>query len=541
MGKVASGHPGEEQLLRYADGELSPRESAGVRAHLEACWECRAELDRLQVAITDCIHYRKAVLETHLPSPPAAWRDLSAGFAAVDREIAAERPSWWRLLADAVAAPRFWAPALAAGLALVLVIVPWFRETPTVQAAELLRKAVVAAEAKPNPQRRLAVRTRTRNGIVYAAGAAELQPVAQMFAAAKYNWSDPLSAKSYLAWHDQLTSAKTDEVLTEPAGDFYRVRTVPETGEISEATLRLRREDLRPVEGTFKFRNGEWVEVAEVAEISAVPSTAVPAAGARVPKTAAPPGDAAAAAPEATIGDELRVLAALHNIGADLGDPIEIARDGASVAVKGFGLDARRQAQIASALAGMTTVRLQFASEGATADPLAFAAGRPAVAVRSGASDLQPQLEAQLGSPAAVEQLANDVFDRNESIMERAYAIRRLAARFPDPDSLIPADRAILHSMLREHARQLAQQQRELGNVLKPVLPAARGTLAAAATRPASAEAVFLAAKRLETSLTMMLSASLHSGDPISLPARIVAQLSELEQLTRNYAESMGQ
>lgn len=546
MSKVASGHPGEEQLLRYADGELSPRESAGVRTHLEACWECRAELDRVQAAVTDCIHYRKAVLEAHLPPPPAPWRDLSAGFAAVNRELAAERPAWWRSLWQAVAAPRFWAPALAAGLALVLVVLPWLRETPTVQAAELLRQAVVAAEgaeaAKPALRKKLAVRSRTRQ-VTYAAGSPELKPVAQMFAAARYNWNDPLSAKSYLAWHDQLT-AKTDEVIASPAGDFYHVRTLSETGEIREATLRLRRADLHPVEGTFRFRNGEWIEVTEAAEVSTVSSTAIPAAGARGPKSTLPPSSAAeaAAAAPATVSDELHVLAALHRLGADLGDPIEIMREGPSVAVKCFGLDARRQAQVAGALAGLTAVRLHFASEGTVADPTALAAaGRPAVAVRSGRSEWQPQLEAQLGSPAAVEQLANEVFDRNESIMERAYAIRRLAARFPDTQAWNAPDRALLHSMLRAHAGQLARQQRELSGVLKPVLPAGKATLAAAAARPATAESVFLAAKRLETSLTMLLSAGTASGDPVSLPARIVAQLGELEQLTRNYAESMGQ
>ena len=95
MSKGVQGHPGVERLLGLADGELTPRQSAAVRDHLEACWDCRAEMELIQGAVADCVHYRKSVLQAHLPAPPVPWRDLSAGFAAVDREIAGES-SWWQ-------------------------------------------------------------------------------------------------------------------------------------------------------------------------------------------------------------------------------------------------------------------------------------------------------------------------------------------------------------------------------------------------------------------------------------------------------------
>lgn len=43
MLKFGALHPGEEQLLRFADGELRPKEAAAIRAHLEACWSCRTD------------------------------------------------------------------------------------------------------------------------------------------------------------------------------------------------------------------------------------------------------------------------------------------------------------------------------------------------------------------------------------------------------------------------------------------------------------------------------------------------------------------
>ena len=35
-------HPENEQLLRYADGELPSRQARKIKAHLESCWQCRA-------------------------------------------------------------------------------------------------------------------------------------------------------------------------------------------------------------------------------------------------------------------------------------------------------------------------------------------------------------------------------------------------------------------------------------------------------------------------------------------------------------------
>jgi len=46
-----SAHPGD-LLSAYVDGELTPRETEGVRAHLESCAECRRELQYISEART---------------------------------------------------------------------------------------------------------------------------------------------------------------------------------------------------------------------------------------------------------------------------------------------------------------------------------------------------------------------------------------------------------------------------------------------------------------------------------------------------------
>lgn len=533
MSKVVPGHPGEERLLRFADGELPPRQSAEVRAHLEACWECRAELDTLQTAVAECIHYRKSVLQAHLPSPPSApWPDLTARFRAIDAEIAAE--SWLRTFWDALSAPKFWVPAVALGLVMTLVVVPWLQVTPTVQAAELLRKAVAAAESKPHT-RALQVRTKTKRilrAASVAVSAADLRPVAALFESAGYDWADPLSAKAYLAWNSRL-AAKTDEVAE--GNSFYEVRTRSTEGEMTEATLRLRQGDLQPVQGTFKFRNDEWVELTEVPAGPSAAPIAAAAAPARVvnPSAPAPPEASQSASPAAV---ELRVLEALHRIGADLGDPLEISRSATQVFVKGFGIDPRRRTQIEQALRGLPSVTVEFASESAPAGVAPPSTGH--LAVKSSASPLEPLLEQRLGNRAAIEQFTNELLDRDEQIMARAHAIERLAARFPDSASLAAPDLSSYKALQRNHARALLQLQREFARALQPVV----STMTAAPSgKPATPASLLQAARQLEASLSSLLGAASFSGDASVLPVRIGAELAAFEQLTRAFLESMGQ
>ncbi len=77
-------HPEEEQLLRYSDGELPARASSEVRSHLEACWQCRANLEELEQTVGACVRYRSTVLQRHLPAPPAPWTDIYRSFGEID-------------------------------------------------------------------------------------------------------------------------------------------------------------------------------------------------------------------------------------------------------------------------------------------------------------------------------------------------------------------------------------------------------------------------------------------------------------------------
>ena len=157
-----------------------------------------------------------------------------------------------------------WAP-VAVALIIICILFYRFRQAPSVQAAELLRKAIAAADSRPAKPRRIQIRTKDSR-IVRMTGAERQDAagaIAPLFIAAHYDWNDPLSAKSYQAWRDRLDE-KQDEVVEEQGAYLIRTRTA--SGELAQATLKISTKDLRPVEERFEFRNREWVEITELAE-----------------------------------------------------------------------------------------------------------------------------------------------------------------------------------------------------------------------------------------------------------------------------------
>ena len=530
-------HPGEEQLLRYADGELAPRQARKVEAHLKACWQCRTELEEIGNTVSECVRYRKQVLAEHLPEPPARWADLSAGFDEIDRAYSrASRMAVMRRV-------KTWLP-VAAALVLGFGIYYQLHRAPAVEAAELLRKAVAAADAAPAAAHRVRIRTR-RQTVIQEVGSklGADAAAAQLLTAAHFNADDPLSARSFAAWRDGLAE-KRDTVTT--AADRYEIRTSTPSGELAEATLRLRSSDLHPVQERLEFRNQDWMEIEELVEERILPPASVASNSTASPAPAAVPHETTRIeeirkpAPAATVGDELQVLVALHKLGADLGDPIEVKRADGQVLVAGVGIEAQRRQQIEQALGARQNVVVRFSDPGE-------AAAQPEKPVRSengagaDAAAMQARIEKQLGGRANYEQLAGDVLDASESMMSRAYALRRLAESFPrDVEAeMTPADRQVLQDLYREHAEALAQQTAGLNRLLRPVLAPLGGRAEAAsgiapAVWQADTENLFRTARHVESLLAVMLGVT--PGETANLPSQVLSSLAKL----RANAEAYG-
>src|ERR1039457_3790716 len=149
-------HPENEQILRYVDGELPARAVRKIRTDLSAYWERRAQLQEIEETINNCLAYRKNILKNHLPTPPAPWVDIYQGFAEMD---ASPEPDFFhgpepavstrtRWLAWLTMGARRWALAAAVLLLVCAAILYRIRLTPSIQAAELLQRAVAAADAR---------------------------------------------------------------------------------------------------------------------------------------------------------------------------------------------------------------------------------------------------------------------------------------------------------------------------------------------------------------------------------------------------------
>ena len=188
-------HPEDGVLLRYLDGELPARKSRQVRGHLEACWQCRTAVEDLEA------HRRRlrALPQERFASPPAApARRRGPTFP---KDLPGSTPRWelsrgWR--GSGIGSPR--RPRAAgrfpptAALLLAAGLFYQFRETPSVQAATLLQRAVTVAATHSVP--------RGPSGCAPISRIARSIPA--MLRSAHYNSEAPLSAKSFQDWRDGL-------------------------------------------------------------------------------------------------------------------------------------------------------------------------------------------------------------------------------------------------------------------------------------------------------------------------------------------------
>ncbi len=399
MRQPNASHPDGEQLLRFADGELAAQEIPAVRAHLEACWQCRTELEELHKTINDCVRYRQNVLQSHLPSPPAPWGDINKMFT--EAEASLRRPAmfsqWRAALSGLFTGPRKWATA-----------------------SLLLGAAVVAATLRIHSD----------------------QPV----------------------------------IIPAPA---------PSAVQPGTSSSDLPKQDVR----------------------------SAPALSA--PTMPGPPPDGAlpAPVPAATAADELRVFVALHLVGADLGEPVEVSRTDGRIHVIGTGIEPGRQARILAALSAVPNLDIRFNETGAGVPQISDFTPATNTAANSG---LQEQILRQLKTRAAVEQFTNQLMERGDNLMSRAHALHRLAQRFPaEVQSTLGNDeRRMLLDLRRQHIAAMELESDEILRMTRAALPSnSLPTInpPAPASWQASSEDLFQASRNVERALAVGLGAA--AGD----------------------------
>jgi hypothetical protein len=539
----------ERDLVRYLDGELSERRARKVARHLESCGPCRAELQELRSSLAECAHYRNALV-AQAPAAPQPWRDLYRDFSRIDESLA-NTSLLVRLMRPLVhsGVPRW---AFVAGLAALIVLTfTQLRQAPSVQAATLLRKAVAVSQSQPRPARRIRVRSSRQPEFTRLAGAqaalvevAQAQAVAALFQSAHWDWNDPLSAHAFEQWRDSQVQ-KTDEVTAvenpqAPSQHLTQIRTVSAEGEVEVASIVLDTGDYLPVSERLDFRDREWVELSEIAEtpVESAGGSGVADAGSPV-RAAEPPSRPAAFAPgsSASISDELEVLSALNEIGADLGDPVEVALTDGKVVVTGAAeaIPPQRQDQIRAKVANLPYVEVAFTSSHPVTipPPTAVAAGSAASAT---ASPIEARLQQHLGGRAEFDRFSTQLQDLDEAASQRVFALRNLAQKFPPADEarLGPHDLNLLHELSRKHAAVLAEKLDSMERILVPTLSSLGGTAAnvhpaggSAAWQPVTEE-IYRSAHRVDVLIAQMLGVTAANASDNALPSDLMAALTDL-------------
>jgi len=485
MNERMSAHPERETLVALMAGEEN-EETRGGRHHLDTCSACRESLTDLHEQWDSYVAFHNSHLKPMLPDPPRPWADLRKRMTVASPRV---RPS---------VSPIRWVAAAAAAAIVVLSTWEYLRQPPSVSAAELLIEAV--AKAPPaNQTRRILVRSKRKTLVRPAVSTQPTEadyPFRDQFELAHYDWADPLSARSFQAWRSTLASS-TDYVdkvsAVEGRGDaLYRIHTVPSTGVVRHATLSLRQRDLAPVATELEFPN-EIVEITLTTD--AAPEAKVPDVVRRSTPSAPLPVPSAP-----TMAEELEVVAALHSIRADLGEPVEVDRTDRTIHVALAGIPSARAGEIRAALAAFPAVTIETAD---ARSPLR-AAGPSA-------------------NPAA-----DRILELSDTIMARAFATRDLAARFPAESAeqqLSDSSKTVLRALYADHGRTIDEALASLSAVLEPYLRerTASGAPPAGLRGRSSAERLLETARALD----QILNRAFASGDEMGLDgvADALAQL----------------
>jgi len=446
-------HLSDEELAAYQDGERFPAEAA----HVEGCPQCTARFHDLKAAIAAYAEYRDSICSLQLPSAPMPWPRLDQLVADHDSQRRRRVLQWWL-------------PALAAAFGLVVLIVGGLRNkgAASERASQLLeRAALVSMPADQMISMRIHGRTLLRPAVVIRDAGVDSDPelahAEKLFQAAHYGWREPLSPRTFQAWRG-VQKNRTDSVnMIVRAGRerMYRVRTDVPSGVLRGASLILRTEDLRPAGGDFEFEGEGPVSMEEVpAPVTPTPASPLPAPTEPVVETPVGPAET------------LHVLAALDEIGADAGEPIDVTEDAAHrhVVVRAGGLSAERRQAVLTALAAIPHVTVDFQSQARPVAP------PPTIPPQTYSSSIPPQfrqrIEERLGGPVALQEITDRVLEASAQNLGRDHAIEVLARDFPPETEagMNSHDRLLLRQLRLRHLTDLERLATQIRDALKPLL-----------------------------------------------------------------------
>lgn len=523
----ADGHLTDAWLLLAIDGELSTSDYAVVKDHVRACWTCRARKEHLERTIEDIVEYEQALVAPDMP-PSSGGKAI---FMARLDQLAAELGSpslvrrWGLTLLQtfrlAFSSRVTWVTCAALTVTACFYVVLQ-RNPPVVSASELLQRAA-ASEFRPltgvdQPVvvQKLSIkvnghkiertiyqdRVRNRQTGRVDVSANEESIAENTFHQSSLNWDDPLSPQTYSHWRDGI--AEKRDVVTRMDGGLLRLDTSASSGPVAQASLTVRASDFHPVEENVRLRDENEIEIAEVSyNVVGFASLSPDIFGGLAQPAALKLPVAAATSRIADVAEsamtELQVRATLHNLGADLGEQIDVRpeKDG-SVRVDAVAADDARRQQLIASLQSIPRTRLHIetVAQAAEHQQISRASGPVRVAVIASATPLlETTLKQRFPDNDQRTAYINQTLSLAQGASARAWALNRLAERYtPQQIALLDAaSRQRLGMLLGDHLSALREDinrlQSQLGQVLSPSSnTAAANTASSKSTSPETGE-----------------------------------------------------
>lgn len=492
-------HITAEEMLPYLDGELPKGARKKIGRHLESCWTCRREMERLREDIGIIVDAQDAVAGHGMDGAlPQSWPRLEPRMEAAKRPgLAMRRPLWTSVACGAVACALLllWLePASVSAGEVVRRAQETDARRMQATAGHLVRQRVrVTRVERGEPRKKIGAVDSWRSGSEgywqFAASdtaAADLQRRYRKRGITQH----PLCVGAFQSWSRGLGTEGRVLRSADELQVSYGADGQADGGELRSVTLRVLPDDWHVTGMRLEFSDADF-EIAEE-ELSLLARNHAPedVLAHLEPRDGAISKPAIRAseirsgvAPTTGIdhevpldGIEMDVLHTLHQLGADLGEPITVAREKSGIVVQAWSVPEGRQQLLRRVFEGKPHVRLdleppEVARRLDESKPVSLSSALPEASHTIRAANDERLME-WFGSAAAREEFSRSILAIETEMMVRYYALNALAERWPaGSDRLLPDDaRLQLRQMAADHARVAQQRCAELKLLMKPLL-----------------------------------------------------------------------
>jgi hypothetical protein len=481
-----SEHLTQHDFLLYVDGELSRRRTRKVRDHLLSCWSCRREMERLEQDIGAIVDAQNRSFLPSLPRPARPWR----AFDELADELAATLPArrsrsreWFRF-----------ASGIATASATVLVVVAlsiWLLIPSRLSADAVLKRVEQVDLERARTSNNGVIRQRVRIERTDRANSAKrAEEVESWKSGSRAVWrgdNDNLQRRyqdrglgdalplSAAAWENWLQSTKKPIEISGAPGvmrlesDMVSLLVDADNWHVQEMRLTFTDSvfDISELDFAVLDRHAVSPDVLAALDLpGAIQEVTSPKKTANT-KTAIAPSYLTDSPDLADL--ELGVEFQLHQIAADLSEPIEVSRGVNQVVIRATGASEERKRQLVEMFSSDKNIRLEL-------EQISIPGTGTSSPILIGNSERTAEFDKRVvdffGGFEAQENFARSVLAADASILARLYALSHLAKRWPNGvDSTLSAEsRDHLRAMVNDHGRALNAALPELNRLLAPLM-----------------------------------------------------------------------